>query len=67
MTTATKYTAAEKKLAARLSKAANEEGTIQAHAMLKFTSRPEWHTTMSVARAFSLLSGKEYDTDYFAD
>lgn len=64
-----KYTKQEIKLEARLSKVANEEGTIQAHDMLKIAphNRPELHTTMSVSRAFTALTGKEYDTDFFCD
>lgn len=65
MTTTTKYTASEKALEAKLSKVADEEGTIQAGDMLQFTTEPTLHTTMSVARAFTALTGKEYDTDYF--
>ena len=63
----TTYTAAEIKLEAKLSKAANEEGTIQAGDMLQFTNRPEQHTTMSVARAFAAITGKPYDTDRFCN
>lgn len=62
-----KYTTEELAVHARLSKAANEEGTIQARDILAFTSRPEMHTTTSVARAFTELTGKEYDTDFFAE
>lgn len=62
-----KYTRNEKALESRLSKAANDEGTIQAHDMLRFTSRPELHTTMSKASAFRALTGKEYDAEQFID
>lgn len=67
MTTTTKYTAEEIKLAARLSKAANDEGTIQADKMLKIAPhhRPELHTTMSISAAFKALTGKSYDVDFF--
>lgn len=47
--------------------AANEEGTIQASEMLKFTNDPTLHTTTSVARAFASLTGKAYDADFFCD
>lgn len=62
-----KYTTEEIALEAKLSKAANEEGTIQAADMLRLAPhhRPELHTTMSVGRAFTAITGKEYDTDYF--
>lgn len=63
----TKYTTSEIKLEAKLSKAANEEGTIQAGDMLQFTSRPELHTTTNVKRAFEALTGKPYDTDRFCN
>lgn len=64
-----KYTASEIDLEARLSKAANEEGTIQAADMLAIAphNRPELHTTMSVMRAFEAIAGKPYDADYFCD
>lgn len=62
-----KYTAKEIKLEDKLSAAANEEGTIQARDMLQFTREPTLHTTMSVARAFTALTGKEYDMDVFCD
>ena len=64
-----KYTAEEIKLEAALSAAANEEGTIQADAMLRLAPhhRPELHTTMSVSAAFAALTGKPYDTDFFCD
>ena len=61
------YTADEIKLEAALSKVANEEGTIQAGAMLAFTSDPRLHTTTSVANAFAALTGKSYDVDFFCD
>lgn len=63
----TKYTAEEKALEAKLSAAANAEGTIQAAEMLRLAPhhRPELHTTMSVAAAFEALTGKAYDFDYF--
>jgi hypothetical protein len=62
-----KYTAEEIALEARLSKAADGEGTIQAADMLRLAphNRPELHTTMSVSSAFEALTGKSYDTDYF--
>lgn len=62
-----KYTAEEIALEAKLSEAANEEGTIQAGDMLRVAphERPELHTTMSVSRAFTALTGKEYDADFF--
>lgn len=65
----TKYTNEEIKLATKLSDAATEEGTIQAHDMLKIAphNRPDLHTTMSVKMAFGSLTGKEYDTDFFCD
>lgn len=65
----TKYTAEEIALEAKLSEAANEEGTIQAGDMLRLAPhhRPELHTTMSVSRAFEAITGKAYDTDYFFD
>lgn len=65
--TTPKYTAEEIALEKTLSDAANEEGTIQADAMLRIAphNRPELHTTMSVSRAFEALTGKSYDTDYF--
>jgi hypothetical protein len=52
-----KYTTEEIALEARLSKAANEEGTIQADAMLRIAphNRPELHTTMSVGQAFAAI------------
>lgn len=62
-----KYTTEEKALEAKLSEAANEEGTIQAGDMLQFTNEPTLHTTMSVARAFTALTGKEYDADFFCN
>lgn len=62
-----KYTPEEIKLESALSAAANEEGTIQAADMLKFTSIARLHTTMSVANAFFMLTGKPYDTDFFCD
>lgn len=63
-----KYTEDEIALEARLSAAANEEGTIQAADMLEIAPhhRPELHTTMSVSRAFFALTGKPYDADFFA-
>ena len=66
---APKYTAEEIKLEAELSAAANDEGTIQADAMLRIAPhhRPELHTTMSVSRAFEALAGRPYDTDFFCD
>ena len=63
----TKYTATEKALEAKLSKVANEEGTIQAVDMLQFTREPTLHTAISVSRAFTALTGKEYDMDVFCD
>lgn len=63
----TKYTAEEIALEAALSAASNEEGTIQAGDMLRLAphERPELHTTMSVSRAFTAITGKPYDTDFF--
>ena len=60
-----KYTKEEIKLEQLLSIAANEEGTIQAHDMLRIAphDRPELHTTMSVSLAFEAITGKEYDAD----
>lgn len=65
----TSYTREEIALEAKLSAAANEEGTIQAGEMLAIAphNRPELHTTMSVSRAFEALTGKPYDTDFFCD
>lgn len=65
----TKYTKEEIELEATLSRAANEEGTIQAGAMQRIAphNRPELHTTMSVPRAFEALTGKSYDSDRFCD
>jgi predicted hydrolase (HD superfamily) len=65
----TTYTPEEIKLEAALSAAANQEGTIQAAAMLRLAPhhRPELHTTMSVCLAFEALTGKTYDTDFFCD
>lgn len=62
-----KYTEEEKRIEAMLSAVANEEGTIQAGDMLQFTSEPTHHTTTSVSQAFTWLTGKAYDTDYFCD
>jgi hypothetical protein len=64
-----KYTKEEIKLEQLLSIAANEEGTIQAHDMLRIAphDRPELHTTMSVSLAFEAITGKEYDADFFCD
>ena len=64
-----KYTKSEIALEARLSKAANEEGTIQAGAMIRLAphSRPELHTTMSVSSAFAAISGRDYDPDFFCE
>lgn len=63
------YTAEEIALEAKLSAAANEEGTIQAGDILALAPhhRPELHTTISVSRAFEALTGKFYDTDFFCD
>lgn len=63
----TKYTAEEIAIEAKLSAAANEEGTIQAGDMLRIAphNRPELHATMSVSRAFTAITGKEYDTEVF--
>ena len=66
-TMSTKYTAKELAIAAKLSAVASEEGTIQAGDMLQITSEPTMHTTTSVARAFTALTGKSYDTDFFCD
>ncbi len=67
MKTRLTYTAEELALESQLSAAANNEGTIQAGEMLKFTSDPTLHTTTSVARAFTSLTGKAYDVDFFCD
>jgi hypothetical protein len=63
------YTKNEIELERLLSKAANEEGTIQAGDMLRLAPhhRPELHTTMSIGRAFEAITGKPYDADYFCD
>lgn len=63
----TQYTTEEIALEGILSEAANEEGTIQAGDMQRIAphNRPELHTTMSVSAAFTALTGKAYDTDYF--
>ncbi|TXH12084.1 MAG: hypothetical protein E6R03_13585 [Hyphomicrobiaceae bacterium] len=63
------YTPEEIELERLLSKAANEEGTIQAGDMLRLAPhhRPELHTTMSISRAFEAITGKQYDADYFCD
>jgi hypothetical protein len=61
------YTTEDLALEAKLSNAANEEGTIQAGDMLQFTSEPTRHTTTSVKSAFEFLTGKSYDTDFFCD
>jgi hypothetical protein len=63
----TQYTAEEIALEAKLSEAANEEGTVQAGDMQRIAPhhRPELHTTMSVSAAFTAITGKTYDTDYF--
>lgn len=65
----TKYTSEEIAIEAKLSEAANEEGTIQADAMLRLAphDRPELHTTMSVSRAFEAITGKPYATDFFCN
>ena len=63
----TKYTTEEIALEAALSRAANEEGAIQAADMMQFTNEPTLHITMSVSRTFSALTGKSYDTDRFCD
>lgn len=62
-----KYTAEEIALEERLSQAGNEEGIIQAGEMQKIAphNRPELHTTMRVSAAFTAITGKEYDADYF--
>jgi len=62
------YTKNEIEFEKQLSKAANEEGTIQADKIAEiFPSRPELHTTMAVSRAFTLATGKAYDFDFFCD
>ena len=63
----TQYTTKEIALKAKLSEAANEEGTVQAGDMQRIAShhRPELHTTMSVSAAFAAITGKAYDADYF--
>jgi hypothetical protein len=62
-----KYTTAEIELEKKLSEAADEGGTIQARDMLHLAPHecPELHTTMSVGVAFTALTGKEYDADFF--
>jgi hypothetical protein len=56
-----KITKSDLALLARLEKAANAEGTIQADKMQRIAphSRPELHTTTSVERAFRALTGKD--------
>lgn len=63
------YTKKETALEAKFSKAANDEGTIQAGDMLRIAPShlPELHTTMSVSAAFEALTEKSYDADYFCD
>jgi hypothetical protein len=63
------YTSDEIRLATRLLDAANDEGMIQAGDMLRIAphSRPELHTTMSVAGAFRALTGKTFDAGFFFD
>lgn len=63
----TSYTKTEIALQKKLSKAANEEGTIQASAMHRLAPhhRPELHATMSVAAAFRALTGKAFDAEFF--
>jgi len=65
----TQYTTEEIALEAKLSEAANEEGTIQAGDMLRLAPhhRPELHTTMSASAAFTAITGKDYDADFFCD
>lgn len=65
----TQYTPEEIELERLLSKAANEEGTIQAADMLRLAPhhRPELHTTMIITRAFGAITGKPYDADFFFD
>ena len=61
-----KYTAAEIKLESLLSANASEEDILDGDAMFDIApSRPECHTSMSVADAFSRLTGKPYDVDFF--
>lgn len=64
-----RYTAEDIALEKRLAAVANEEGTIQAYDMLQIAphSAPQLHTTMSVKAAFTALTGKAYDTDFFCD
>lgn len=67
MSTKIKYTKEEIELEARLSEAANEEGTIQAGDMLRLApGRPELHTTMSVSAAFTALTALRL-TEVFCD
>ncbi len=63
------YTAEELALESRLSKAANDEGTIQAGEMLGIAPhhRPELHTTMSVGAAFEAITGKQHDAEFFGN
>lgn len=67
MKTIIKYTRSEIRFAHKLLRHANDEGTIQAGAMLDIAphNRPELHTTMSVGRAFEALTGKPFDADFF--
>lgn len=62
---AVEYTKDDEDLVRRLSEAANDEGTIQAGDMLEFTHEPTLHTTMSVRAAFSAITKKPFDPDYF--
>lgn len=61
------YTSEDIALEKRLASVANEEGTIQAYDMLKIAphSAPQLHTTMNIKAAFTALTGKAYDTDFF--
>jgi hypothetical protein len=63
----TQYTTKEIALEAKLSEAANEEGTVQAGDMQRIAphNRPELHTTMSLSAAFAAITRKAYDTDFF--
>lgn len=65
----TEYTDNEIALEAKLSEAANEEGTIQAGDMLRLAPhhRPELHTTMSVSAAFEAITGAKYNADFFCN
>lgn len=66
------YSSKEIAIGKRLFAASNEEGTIQAAEMLRLSlllglmHRPEIHTTMCVQTAFEAITGKEFDSEFFA-